>query len=1109
MDSQRNCDRAHERRINRDHLFSGRIFCLAKKFEGKPIPCFEKSTRLFTLPVKFHGANVTLLLSQNDHWTNHYVRLLKKFTLFDRHPERFQSFTGMVLGLAASFTDVIPQALASAFRGLTRTFVTSSATTIAAIGILLKSDDPFICMSAIGIITAQVGLSIELVAKVLTPIASFGMIFQSSTPFSWIPTAVGCLLAFMLGATNLASFTGVLEKTVSLGFTMASVTSVTRLLNDSILQLVPFVYETITGKKWMVEEMMTNLTQFQDFVSSVESFEARSSGLDGDYNKQREVKEIHQKYKALLLEAEKLKLRTTLMPLILSYARKVEAWSKIVERSGIYKSGLRQEPVGILLAGEPGIGKSYIVNQLVKDIGGDEVPWKGTPGETIANHIYSRNVQDPHANNYYGQFCYLLDDFGQLRDSESGNGNPEFYEVIMGVSGNAYLMRAATIEDKPNCFFVSKLLIATTNLKSLGPTVVKSIIAPAALHRRFSAHAIMKRDANGVLQFHMQKDGATDVVYNYAEFVNVCRAHYRDRSAQFAKKLAAGENNGTNIAHMCVAKGISLISAPSTVEGTAMKRKQYDPSAPDHSYCHESLPCRQSPQAFWDLFSAPAPAEPAPVTYNLSYAHIRAFPTMLNRLALTPEDELWIAQNEEESEELEFDLDNIFMDLQDGARFDLETPDLNFLKSRRQFTVRPDHIEDMANIYRANTITLLNWGFHLPTESRNMWAASILHLMKRVFNGVTGLLADLWNYVVASPALRAIIATAGYFGVIYGLTCLEFKIANYVFSWVYPDEYGSDIEEEMVKILQELYESRDEKGAQVGRKGQTVRMIFESNDPKAWNLLVIKEIDLGYRKLRVLGINDEIMEALSTCVDPAERSDLIDMMQTAFKAYGNLVSAAALTGKKGNTLETTVLMTKFVEKMMEKGMTMNEVCQMTGHEKFKDILAATETPEDVKKVMFNTMIQNPQSRQEYQGSADQNCDGISAKLMFNVCDIGLTNAIERTAQVFFVKGRIAWINKHAFKQLCGDSKFKITWYAKDKPAQSLNIAWSECKIIEHPNTDIALIQFPTRMKAFQCAIKYLADDADINFEYFMGGRLLTRRNGLPANPSVPNPRFNT
>lgn len=174
------------------------------------------------------------------------------------------------------------------------------------------------------------------------------------------------------------------------------------------------------------------------------------------------------------------------MRLILSQIeRAIDRISKNFEGATFIGSGYRQEPVSILLKSEPGTGKSSCVEFLICKIGSRV--FEGEKLERFKKFseefIYSRMPETVYWDGYDASKEFVVvDDFAQCRDAVGVPDN-EFAMIIRIINIYPCLLHMANITEKSNTFFVSKFVIATTNLTTFKPV---SIVSPQAVIRRFT-----------------------------------------------------------------------------------------------------------------------------------------------------------------------------------------------------------------------------------------------------------------------------------------------------------------------------------------------------------------------------------------------------------------------------------------------------------------------------------------------------------------------------------------------------------------------------------------------------------------------------------------------
>lgn len=580
---------AHKRLINRQHLFSGRLSTLLKTNTGRPIPLFEHSSRLFNMTIRFGNFSGILKFSRLDNWTDAYVKKLRPFTSPTNSRQMMHQYFGY--DVAGSILALFSKGAASFMGMFKKTTVTNLISIAGSLAIVSATNDNFIRITALGIVLANIQTSVDLLTTLKYPIASV-FTHQDEKTFSWIPACVGMLGLFCVGTFRTDVTKSILGKSLNLGWTIPAVLGTVRITELAVKELIPAIYQLMTGKTWLADTVMSNLTEFQLFVERMDAFDRSDFDLNTDFWNQRTVIELKKQYTQLLMDADKMKLRTAAQPLLVGYGRKLEKWMEKIHASGLQTSGARVEPVVVLISGKPAIGKSRFINELVKEAG-INIPWQGRPGENIMDHIYTRNPNDAFWAAYRQQYAVLYDDFLQRVDS-SQNPNPEIGELIQLYSTNAFMVPMAALEDKQKGFFRSPLVVLTTNAEQLDATIVKSVNSVAAVRRRMDFSLRMTRDSTGTERFYPIIEGRIDTnqPFTKAQVVNAVRSKLTRKKEWFETQMAAP--NKCTIPIKCVAEMIEVISAPAYCEDTGVKREKRTPQL-NHRYCHPSSSCLVPP----------------------------------------------------------------------------------------------------------------------------------------------------------------------------------------------------------------------------------------------------------------------------------------------------------------------------------------------------------------------------------------------------------------------------------------------------------------------------------------------------------------------------------
>nr|AVM87453.1 polyprotein [Wenling scaldfish picornavirus 2] len=147
------------------------------------------------------------------------------------------------------------------------------------------------------------------------------------------------------------------------------------------------------------------------------------------------------------------------------------------------KSPMRTEPVGIMIKGDPGCGKTLFSSTLMAEVAAiltERMNFAneedGAGFKRWVKTIYPHPVGAEYFDNYSGQFFHMYDDFAQCRDES------DVKTICNTMSGAPFTVNMADLTDK-GTWYNSQIVIATTNLGSYSN--LTSITDAGALKRRF------------------------------------------------------------------------------------------------------------------------------------------------------------------------------------------------------------------------------------------------------------------------------------------------------------------------------------------------------------------------------------------------------------------------------------------------------------------------------------------------------------------------------------------------------------------------------------------------------------------------------------------------
>lgn len=135
-----------------------------------------------------------------------------------------------------------------------------------------------------------------------------------------------------------------------------------------------------------------------------------------------------------------------------------------MERNNIVGNGPRREPLGIMMGGPPGTGKSASTVPLLLAVMARVLP-ESRVKSFLHNHndeIWNFIPENPFHDAYHGQFCTIIDEAGFIKDAP-GMGDPGAMGAIRFINTANAPLHMAHLEDKGNSNFCSEIVSATTN----------------------------------------------------------------------------------------------------------------------------------------------------------------------------------------------------------------------------------------------------------------------------------------------------------------------------------------------------------------------------------------------------------------------------------------------------------------------------------------------------------------------------------------------------------------------------------------------------------------------------------------------------------------------
>lgn len=171
------------------------------------------------------------------------------------------------------------------------------------------------------------------------------------------------------------------------------------------------------------------------------------------------------------------------------------------------KNNYRPEPEFVLLRGAPGIGKTLVMSTFVSTVlirAGLANP------ANVEGQMWGGKGTSEYWESYVGQAAIVEDDAFQLRQDATTPEN-DFMKIIRMIGPWGYPLNMANVEDKGKYTFCSKLIVATTNAKSLVSAAELCVYFPEAVLRRIhhGYEMILNpdfKDAHGRLDYDKYTD---------------------------------------------------------------------------------------------------------------------------------------------------------------------------------------------------------------------------------------------------------------------------------------------------------------------------------------------------------------------------------------------------------------------------------------------------------------------------------------------------------------------------------------------------------------------------------------------------------------------------
>lgn len=239
--------------------------------------------------------------------------------------------------------------------------------------------------------------------------------------------------------------------------------------------LVNLVLKAFGSKK--VFQLHKDQTVTKKFMNSVDTFdvEVRAKGRELD-------EDAFQHFAGLVAHGEEA---------LTHWPRDSDEWRGVKRAMGVLtklscdypahfnNAKARVEPLGIMLSGDPGLGKTSLVRLIARLIAGFERP---DEPYSMSKHTFQKPT-GPYYEGYRGQLVFCMDDVF-TKQAVAGEADSDAESVVKIINQWPLALNMANCALKGRFYMTSPYVVATSNLKSL-EGLKKAVVDPQAIVRRF------------------------------------------------------------------------------------------------------------------------------------------------------------------------------------------------------------------------------------------------------------------------------------------------------------------------------------------------------------------------------------------------------------------------------------------------------------------------------------------------------------------------------------------------------------------------------------------------------------------------------------------------
>jgi hypothetical protein len=255
-------------------------------------------------------------------------------------------------------------------------------------------------------------------------------------------------------------------------------------LSDYIAEIY---YSTVYGLTRDEYQFMLNFPQLENIYAASKIVEKLTKVvIDGSAIIADQILSINHQLNEYAYQASKMNSRSN-QNLVTSLQKRMKEQTEWASHSPARCHSIRVEPIALYLYGHPGVGKTVLTDVLKANIFKHYLRDGGTKYESCA---FTRRSKNEYWEGYVGQPIVLLDDFGNVKDSQM-KPVEEYEELEYMVNTCQFNLKMAELKSKGVSNFTSDFIIASSN--QLYPDI-KHLTDKGAVFRRFHIWAEVSID---------------------------------------------------------------------------------------------------------------------------------------------------------------------------------------------------------------------------------------------------------------------------------------------------------------------------------------------------------------------------------------------------------------------------------------------------------------------------------------------------------------------------------------------------------------------------------------------------------------------------------------